>query len=275
MKIDSIIDDNKKALEFYNGYSTYVKKLCVPLERYLGIKYFGYGRVFFDSFKYIFESNNDSYIEDFFYKITESRIRGAQGLHSSGKYYVTLWPKQPKDASSVLLYHHKIWHGVTFTRVNKESAEVWTFAGEMSDENLSLSYAKNIACLEKFITYYESKVSELRNKEGDYLARLLKYNFSLPGLDECLSEDQAVAEFLSHLTADGYELKATTGFIRLTKREYECLNHLAHGATLKSIAKKLQLSPKTIEAHVSNMKLKTGIHYKADLVDWFHSVKQI
>lgn len=51
--------------------------------------------------------------------------------------------------------------------------------------------------------------------------------------------------------------------------------YLANGANLKSIAKKLQLSPKTIEAHVSNIKLKTGINYKADLVEWFHEVKEI
>lgn len=147
--------------------------------------------------------------------------------------------------------------------------------GGKNNQNPLLSYMKNIPILEQFISYYERKISHFRNQNTTLYAKFLSFNSFLHGLDDFISESEAANEFLSYIHTDGYEMGSSNGFIRLTKREYECINHLANGATFKSIAKKLQLSPKTIEAHVNNIKLKTGLNYKADLVDWFHEVKEV
>jgi two-component system, NarL family, response regulator NreC len=54
----------------------------------------------------------------------------------------------------------------------------------------------------------------------------------------------------------------------LTTREREVLELLAGGRTVRSAAKTLGLSVKTVDAHKFNLMRKLGIHNKAELVMW-------
>jgi len=54
----------------------------------------------------------------------------------------------------------------------------------------------------------------------------------------------------------------------LTAREREVLELLAAGKTVRSAAKALELSIKTVDAHKFNLMRKLGIHNKAELVMW-------
>lgn len=52
----------------------------------------------------------------------------------------------------------------------------------------------------------------------------------------------------------------------LSRREREILGLIAQGATAKTIGQKLQISPKTVQAHRANMATKLGLHSTAELV---------
>ena len=54
----------------------------------------------------------------------------------------------------------------------------------------------------------------------------------------------------------------------LTAREREILKLLAQGQTVRSAAKILGLSLKTVDAHKFNLMRKLGVHNKAELVMW-------
>lgn len=60
-------------------------------------------------------------------------------------------------------------------------------------------------------------------------------------------------------------INSNTSKFKLTKREYECLIHYVRGYTTKEIAKKLCISPRTVETHLSNVKQKTGCTTKSTL----------
>ncbi len=51
-----------------------------------------------------------------------------------------------------------------------------------------------------------------------------------------------------------------------TARELDVLNLLVLGYSDKQIAKKLKLSPRTVESHINNMKTKSGAHNRLRLV---------
>lgn len=53
---------------------------------------------------------------------------------------------------------------------------------------------------------------------------------------------------------------------RLTQRQSECLYHLIKGMTIKMIAKKLNLSPKTVEHYLRTVKSKLACNNRADLI---------
>lgn len=56
----------------------------------------------------------------------------------------------------------------------------------------------------------------------------------------------------------------------LTQREIECLSYIAHGFTMKMIAKKLNISPRTVEQHLRNLKEKFELNTKGQLVElWY------
>lgn len=54
----------------------------------------------------------------------------------------------------------------------------------------------------------------------------------------------------------------------LTAREKEVLKLLAEGSTVRSAARVLGLSLKTVDAHKFNLMRKLGVHNKAELVMW-------
>lgn len=70
---------------------------------------------------------------------------------------------------------------------------------------------------------------------------------------------------------DGMEENEDTIFklsmqnLNLTKRESECFYLLSRSLSIKNIAKKLNISPRTVEVYVSNLKKKVKVYSKAEL----------
>jgi DNA-binding CsgD family transcriptional regulator len=54
---------------------------------------------------------------------------------------------------------------------------------------------------------------------------------------------------------------------QLTKREQECFFHLVRGRSCKKIARLLICSPRTVEKHIDNIKIKLRCSTRAQLID--------
>lgn len=54
--------------------------------------------------------------------------------------------------------------------------------------------------------------------------------------------------------------------VYFTQREMDCLVHLIEGHTVSSAAAILELSPRTVEFYVKNMRMKMGLPTKSALV---------
>ena len=67
-----------------------------------------------------------------------------------------------------------------------------------------------------------------------------------------------------------YDFKTGNNF-SLSPREYECLESMALGRSMKETAHLLNLSPRTIERHINNIKLKTGFYTRSQLVSFCQS----
>jgi DNA-binding CsgD family transcriptional regulator len=60
--------------------------------------------------------------------------------------------------------------------------------------------------------------------------------------------------------------------VYFTQREAECLYYLGRGLTIVSTAKMLELSPRTVEFYVKNMKVKVKLKTKSQLIEMAHDV---
>lgn len=54
----------------------------------------------------------------------------------------------------------------------------------------------------------------------------------------------------------------------LTEREMDCVFYLMRGNTMKRIAKYMNISPRTVETHLENIKTKLNCNDKADIVEY-------
>jgi DNA-binding CsgD family transcriptional regulator len=57
----------------------------------------------------------------------------------------------------------------------------------------------------------------------------------------------------------------------ITSRELECLSLTAQGYTMKYTARKLEISPRTVELHLRNIKDRYGLTSKNQLVKLWHN----
>jgi DNA-binding CsgD family transcriptional regulator len=58
---------------------------------------------------------------------------------------------------------------------------------------------------------------------------------------------------------------------KLSKREMDCLQLAIKGYTAKKIAKVMNISYRTVEEYLINIRMKTGAGSKAELIEMFHS----
>ncbi len=60
--------------------------------------------------------------------------------------------------------------------------------------------------------------------------------------------------------------------VKLTQREADCLNGLTIGQSAKQIGRTLSISPRTVEVHIENMKLKLGCRTRIELISKLNSL---
>lgn len=84
------------------------------------------------------------------------------------------------------------------------------------------------------------------------------------GLAETL--ERVAGEANLQLQATKTVIEARKRIDRLSTREREVLDWLAAGSTNKSIARELQISPRTVEIHRANMMTKLGASHAADVI---------
>jgi len=94
----------------------------------------------------------------------------------------------------------------------------------------------------------------------DFLQKPYRDQALLDSINAALALD--VAARRSSAAADGFEQRHAT----LTEREREVLEHLLEGSTSKQIAKSLEISPRTAEAHRRNLLHKLGVSSVKELM---------
>lgn len=72
--------------------------------------------------------------------------------------------------------------------------------------------------------------------------------------------------FRSRRTLHRYQLGQRYGELYFTTREGECMLGLLSGKTIVRVAAELELSPRTVEFYLKNMKSKLGCRTKSELI---------
>ena len=85
----------------------------------------------------------------------------------------------------------------------------------------------------------------------------------------CVKTDSTVTKTLGPMEV--YSLGKKHANVYFTRREAECMLLLLKGKTIGAVANILNLSPRTVEYYVKNMKSKLGCRTKFELLDTVHA----
>ncbi len=109
--------------------------------------------------------------------------------------------------------------------------------------------------------YWQHVLQEVLHKEhADYC--FLYTNIGPQDRDECRTGNY-LGDFEKR---SGIFLDGEFSGIHLTPREFDCLQVLGEGKTIKEIARDMELSPRTVEFYLKNLKEKFGCKSKNELL---------
>jgi hypothetical protein len=150
------------------------------------------------------------------------------------------------------LHHFDMHHTFTIAKPGDNGKEYFHFATSAANYSANNNYLQNLTYLKKFIQYFKEKIHDHKQLKTSY-----HYKFSIdtenaqfststplqPTIDDSLDKQLALNRIYINDT-DAY----------LTKREFECLYWMSMGKTIEDIAMLLVIKPRTVKAHIANMK---------------------
>lgn len=275
---------NSSAFDYNYAVAERFSALCKPLN-YLGITHFGYMKFFQDG-TYLALSHDIPWIKAYFENNLvdqASSIYGGQkfslfadALKPQSPYLWFLWPTQ-NDLGGCLsaLYDYNIWHGINLTRKENDYLEVTYFATKKENPNVVNTYINNLEYLKKFIYYFKQNAPDLIDTSD--LAKLAVQRSEVSSYDEYIKMEMAnelardqYKKFIDATATHKYYLGDAYSHEAISKREIECLIYLSRGKTAKEIGKIINISPRTVEFYLNNLKSKLKCTYTSQVVDIFY-----
>lgn len=247
------------------------QKIISPLKQNFDIS-FGHMVVFRDNSYYSIVEDMQC-LNEFVDVVKESHIfcNNAVNALFDGEYYFTIWPEKPTCKAMEVYFNNNQWNGITISKVTDAFVELWWFAGDKNRSNLQHFLSCNKNLLLKFIYYFNSFKQSLHiPSSGNITKNLFKFERGFQinlSSRQSLEEAYKIIKFLNDLKCSNLKSEGN-----LSPRELEILLILRQGFTSKSIAKKLALSPKTVQNHIEHIKIKTKIRFKSDLIEYSKSL---
>jgi len=267
---------NKSAFHYSERVSDKIIDICTPLKRYLGIKCFGYLKIFKDASYLSLHNGFNGYSKEYFEHITTQGnfTQIAKTFFQSNDFY-HIWPnKVTNDPILSLLHKNNIWHGFTMYHKTKEFVETFNFTFDTNSDDQTHFFLNNMEVLKKFSEYFKLTARGIINCSDKSKLAIYK-----DGVDRCFflpeggrgtqtHKEKFVRSFLKEGQSFGFYNQ-----INFSRRETECLELLSKGRTAKEIGCSLNLSHRTVESYFENAKNKVGCNYKSQLLDAFSSNK--
>lgn len=231
--------------------------ISIPLKM-LNVDFFSYTRFYFDGTTISLLTHTDWY--QFFLKQEVPGCLNVFNLEDGCNLWLDLFPENAVfDAKE----HFSIDNGIHFSKRENNYVEAISYATNAKDLKAIGRFVSNIDLLENFIIYFKKRASTLIKKacqDRIVIPEIMKgYQTVKPELKLGLTDRKI---FLKKI---GYDNLVT----KLSVREYECLQHVAQGKTVKEVANYLMISPRTVETYVNTMKRKLCCSTKSQLLNMF------
>lgn len=160
-----------------------------------------------------------------------------------------------KDAKNLF----NLTHGLVIIDKTHTGVEFSFFASDADNHQVINTYINHTQVLKKFIQYFKQEMVKPICEMQDIYVDLLTVKKDFFDIDENLFHTPPEPEMPLALDTPSTD-------ITITKRENECLRYTLRGMTAKEIARMLQISHRTVEIHLHNIRKKYGLSSKRQFI---------
>lgn len=252
---------NSRIVEYNTSINSEFTKICKPLLEHFGITHFIYIRIHDN--KRIYLSNSVDWVDYYVnHKLFNDQKHEQQAIVPTIKSQYAFWNGYKIDGVFSAAHEFGMWNGF----IIYQGDEIFSFATRRENTEISNLYLNNLKMLEHFILYFKSRARHLIHPKNPENILITK---DVPKINTSILCPSTYQKFLRDTKITKYNLTAKNIDIFISKRQTECLYHLSHGKSAKEIGRVLDLSPRTVEKYIENVKDKLGSCSTSKLIDIF------
>ncbi len=238
------------------------EQVCSPLKK-LGIHYFLYVRAFDDQSRIQISTNN--YWSEHFYEKKFYKIGTFENLDVQSGLY--LWSSLPcQQIFCDLRNYFQIDHGITLAEKTNDGVEYFHFGSFVGNYEINNFYINNIDLLKRFNLYFKTNAKKLI--ENASKIRVLYKNPKNTNEFEntsSLEQQELRSRFIAHTPLNKIPINTNKLKFTLTQKELECSKLFIQGYSAKQIANIMNISCRTAEEHLANLKTKFSCSKESQL----------
>jgi DNA-binding CsgD family transcriptional regulator len=263
-----IIDDNHPLLTL----SAKIVDICKPLEEF-GIHHFTYLKQLSNGQR-ISLSNKPQWIADYYNlslyqtSLFEKPFEGVTSTFNAwfGDFDLDVYWHGKE--------HYNTMHSISIVEYKRDSCESFLFSTTPDNQQAIYYLSNNREILFHFIMYFKDSAK-------DILKEASKNSITIPGSEWRVPEeytkwfqnpaweaalDERKENFFLKTPIRRVTLETPLGPVVLTQREVMCIYHLLNYKSVSEAAKLMNLSQRTVESYLENIKNKLSCTTKADLL---------
>jgi DNA-binding CsgD family transcriptional regulator len=248
----------QNALDFLHNQSACVRRLSQKLLNLVGANHFA-----------LIHSQNDAEIAGFGVNVDAMNCWMEQGMPlpfaiPNGFYLTTHFAALfPDNALETLREKYEADHILFYVQHNYDSTDIFAISANPENTLALNNYINHAHTMKKFFIHFKQETKRLlQQAQKDFS---IGYNFS-PQLQKKLFPVEV--KIINH---NGFSSLGDIANI-LSPREFECLKLVSSMVSIKSIAQKLKLSPRTVESYLISTKNKLNCHTKSEMIDLYYAL---
>ena len=236
--------------------SSDMKQLCEKSLRMLNISYFSYTKVNKDATFTTLTSDHvwtkNFYLKEYYNIGVDSLMPQEDAF---GNYQTIVWEMSERDKNHEViltdLQAHGIYNLCTLIKMTKDETYLYHFGSDNMKLSQNQIYFDNQELL-KIFTYYFHEQLHKSHKLQAVAETYFHLNVTLK--ESSIIKNKSLAQsFQNTLNIERYYVNEK---YYITKRELECIQWISLGKTVEDIGVILNISSRTVEAHVNNLKQK-------------------
>ena len=256
-----MLDFDLKNSIFLTSYQE-VRQICAPLFQFLNITHFDWIRTYVDGTRARL-STQPEWVEHYFNQqyFKDSQLERYPSLYQSGfsvwDYALGVGGSPVHNILKDMRENFNRDHGLSILKVYDGYMDNFIFTSTRENGEINEVYLRNLIPLEKFTIYFINAAAKLiLEAEKNKIKIPLTSEEFYSSDNSALMNSTKLSQFYEAIKVENVAVRVEDKIIALSKQETKCLFYLRQGKRAKEIATILNLSPRTIEYYISNIKTK-------------------